>query len=180
MLAAGLALGLRAGKKGVGQAASELIDSVRGNVMGAGSLGNVASFGSGVDSLGASGGGGTSIANILAFTGAQVAQDRAFARNLAVARKHGLSRSVAQQIAMLGPDQGAPLAASIAGASRGQINQLNRNEAAISRYGSQIGGTVSLSDSTIAKLGRAIRPVVHQTTPAQLDRHNGKKILAHG
>lgn len=184
MLAAGLALGLRSGKKGVGQAASQLMDTVYGNVLGAGSLGNVASFGTGVDALGASGGGGTSMANILAFTHGQVVQDRAFARNLAIARKHGLSKSVAQQIAQLGPDQGASIAASIAGASHSQINQLNRNETAIGQAGRQIGGVVSMSDSTIAKIGRAVahsaahmRVTVHLT---EIDRRNGKRIILAG
>ena len=174
MLADGLALGMRSGKKGVGQAASQMMDSVFGNITGQASL---SGLGSQTDTLGASGG-GKSIQDILGFLGGQASSDKSLARNLALARKHGLSKSMAQQVAMLGPDAG-PIAASLAHATRHQIRQVNADEAAINRTARQISGVVSLSDVTIAKLGRAIRPVVHQTTPAQLDRHNGKKVLAH-
>ena len=178
MLAAGLELGLRSGKKGVGQAASQLMDSVFGAVSGQASLSNMSM----VDSLGASGG-GTSIRDMLAFLGGQASSSRALARNLAIARKKGLSSSLAGQVAMEGPNA-LPFAQSLAGASRAQIRALNADERAINRNAHQVAGVVGISDTTIAKMERAFargaRHINVHVSLTEIDRRNGKRVLLAG
>lgn len=73
----------------------------------------------------------------------QAAAANAFAKQLDELRKKGLSTSLIQQIAAAGVDQGGATAAALAGASKAQIDQMNKTQAGMQSAANSTGAAVA-------------------------------------
>jgi hypothetical protein len=88
----------------------------------------------------ASGSAVTSASGILGGLKIDLAQIKAFTRNMKKLGHEGLNRTLLQQLFAAGPIQGGPVAAALAGAGLGEIRQISREESAIQSWSNKLGG----------------------------------------
>jgi TP901 family phage tail tape measure protein len=122
--------------------ASGLAGGVAGNLIGGASLANLP-LASGTTAFGSSFTAAPTIAGITSYLSGYLSRERAFSRNLGVARKKGLSAAEAANIAQLGLDSGGPIAAALAGGSRSQVHQVAALQAGITSASNSLGNTLA-------------------------------------
>jgi len=126
------------------------------------------------------------VAGMLAFERSYLSRERAFARNLGLARKKGLTPGQIADIAQMGLDAGGPIAAALAGGSAGQARSLSSVLSQVNAVAGQIGSAsagavydrqVKLLEDLLAEL-RRLPHATGQAVSSAMKHPGTQKTLA--
>lgn len=135
--------------------ASGLASGIAGNLTGGASLSNMP-LSSLTTAFGTSYTASPTTAGMTSYLSSYLSRERSFARNLAVARKKGLSAVDAGNIAQMGLDVGGPIAAALAHSSSSQVRHISALDAQINATANALGSSIAQGQygAEIAKLLR--------------------------